>query len=99
MKYRHLTYEDRCQISVLAKRGISQTEIAREIGVHRSTISRELRRNAMDTGYYYHWAQSQAEDRQKKRDSRSRKMTGALIAFVEIVFVSFAVSASSLRRI
>jgi len=81
--YRHLTYEERCQICVLLKRGISQTEIARELGVHRSTISRELQRNSMKTGYYYHWAQAQAEERQKKRDSRPRKMTKPLIAFVE----------------
>ena len=81
--YQHLTYEDRCQISVLVNRGVLQTEIAREIGVHRSTISRELRRNSMETGYYYHWAQQRAEERQKKRDSRPRKMTKTLIAFVE----------------
>lgn len=81
--YRHLTYEERCQICVLVKRGVSQTEIAREIGVHRSTISRELRRNSRDTGYYYHWAQALAEERQQKRDSRPRKMTKKLMAFVE----------------
>jgi len=82
-KERHLTYEDRCQIHALLKRGISQTEVARDIAVHRSTISRELRRNGARTGYYYHWAQSRAEDRQRKRYSRPRKMTPELIAFIE----------------
>ena len=65
------------------KRGLSQTAIAYDIAVHRSTISRELRRNSGKTGYYYHWAQAQAEDRQRKRRSRPRKMTAAVVAFIE----------------
>jgi transposase, IS30 family len=79
----HLTYEDRCQIHALKKRGISQTGIARDIAVHRSTICRELRRNSMSTGYYYHWAQSRAEERQRKRRRRYRKMTAEVVAFIE----------------
>ena len=47
--HRHLTYSDRCQIYALLKRGISRADIARDIGVHRSTISRELRRNLQPT--------------------------------------------------
>jgi IS30 family transposase len=82
-KNRHLTYEDRCQIHALLKRGFAQTEIARDIAVHRSTICRELRRNAGRTGYYYHWVRSKADDRQAKRDSRPLKMLPALVAFVE----------------
>lgn len=82
-QHRHLTYEDRCQIQALLKRGISCAGIARDLGVHRSTIGRELRRNSRETGYYYHFAQAQAEDRQAKRDSRPRKMTAPVIAFIE----------------
>lgn len=41
--YRHLTIADRIEIEKLLERGCSQAEIARRIGVHRSTISRELR--------------------------------------------------------
>jgi IS30 family transposase len=82
-KDRHLTYEARCQIHALLKRGLSQTAIACDIAVHRSTISSELRRNSGRTGYYYHWAQAQAEDRQHKRRSRPRKMTEAVVAFIE----------------
>jgi IS30 family transposase len=57
-KDRHLTYEDRCQIHALKKRGFSLSDFAWDIAVHRSSISRELRRNSGATGYYYHWAQS-----------------------------------------
>src|SRR5690554_7733200 len=50
-------------------------------GVHRSTISRELRRNLQPTGHYYHMAaQLLAEDRQEKRDKRPWKMTPPLLA-------------------
>jgi len=44
MKYKHLNRHDRNQIEILITRGYSQTEIAKVLGVHRSTISRELRR-------------------------------------------------------
>jgi len=67
----------------LRRRGVSQAGIACDIAVHRSTISRELRRNSGKTGYYYHWAQAQAEDRQRKRRSHPRKMTAAVVAFIE----------------
>lgn len=44
--YRHLTLDDRVQIEHLHDHGASNAEIARRLGVHRSTISRELRRNS-----------------------------------------------------
>jgi IS30 family transposase len=43
--YKHLDYRKRCQIYGLWRAGYSQCEIAKEIGVHKSTISRELNRN------------------------------------------------------
>jgi transposase, IS30 family len=73
-RYCHLSHEDRCQIAALLRRGVSQAEIARDIGVHCSTICRELQHNAQKTRYYHHHAQSLAKDRQAKRDSRIRKM-------------------------
>src|SRR5690554_3003687 len=82
--HRHLTYSDRCQIYALLKRGISRADITRDIGVHRSTISKELRRNLQPTGHYYHTAaQLLAEDRQERRDKRPWKMTPPLLAFIE----------------
>ena len=45
MNYKQLTLEKRYQISALIKAGLNQKEIASEIGVHPSTISREFRRN------------------------------------------------------
>ena len=45
MKYKYLTLEKRCHISALIKAGLNQKEVALKVGVHPSTISRELRRN------------------------------------------------------
>jgi IS30 family transposase len=43
--YKQLTYELRCQIYALKKTGLSQNEIAQQLKVSQSTISRELSRN------------------------------------------------------
>lgn len=50
--YRHLTREDREQIATLTAAGWSQVRIADEIGKAASTISRELRRNGLESGRY-----------------------------------------------
>jgi IS30 family transposase len=44
MTYHQLTSGERYMLSALRKQGLSQAEIARALGRHRSTISRELRR-------------------------------------------------------
>lgn len=45
MKYKQLTLSQRYHISTLIKQGYKQKDIAKEIGVSASTISRELKRN------------------------------------------------------
>ncbi len=49
--HRHLTFEQRCQIEALLERGDSLRSIARALGCHVSTISRELKRNTGRRGY------------------------------------------------
>ncbi|MDR4486182.1 MAG: IS30 family transposase [Nitrospirales bacterium] len=49
--YTQLTQEERYQIHALMKAGHNQTEIARVLERHKSTISRELRRNRGLRGY------------------------------------------------
>jgi len=51
MSYTQLTQEQRYQIYSLLKMEHSQTEIASVLGTHRSTISRELKRNLGKRGY------------------------------------------------
>ena len=50
-QYTPFTEQQRNQISVLMKAGHNQSEIAILIGVHKSTISRELYRNRGLRGY------------------------------------------------
>ena len=45
MKYKQLTLTERYHISLFLERGWTQKEIAKHLGVHPSTISREVRRN------------------------------------------------------
>jgi IS30 family transposase len=52
MNYTQLTYGQRYQISALLKEGHNQSHIARNLGCHKSTISRELRRNGGRKQYY-----------------------------------------------
>lgn len=51
MSYRQLTRAQRYQIYILLKAGHNQTEIATLVTCHKSTISRELRRNRGQKGY------------------------------------------------
>jgi transposase, IS30 family len=51
MSYTQLTQEQRYQISALLKMDHNRTEIAEVIGAHKSTVSRELRRNCGLRGY------------------------------------------------
>ena len=68
--YRQLTSGERNALSALKKQGCSQAEIARALGRHRSTIGRELRRNAKTDGWY---RPGDAHDFARWRRSRSRR--------------------------
>jgi IS30 family transposase len=63
--YQQLTIEQRYGIYSLIKTGHSQVEIAKVIGVHKSTISRELRRNRGERSYRYQQANRKAIERRK----------------------------------
>ena len=80
--YTQLTREQRYQIYVLLKAGHSQIEIARFIKVHKSTISRELRRNRGMKGYRPKQAHQFAWDRRKKARYRIEASTWSLIEAV-----------------
>lgn len=71
MKYFQITSEERYTLSVLYKQGLSQAEIARQLGRHPSSVSRELRRNrcAYDGAY----RPEKASERTNGRRSRSRR--------------------------
>jgi transposase, IS30 family len=81
-KYRRITYEDRCQIYALNKRGSSQQGIAQLLGLSQSTVSRELCRNRGKRGYRFKQAQATAEARRAVR-SKPRKLTATLRRTIE----------------
>lgn len=66
-RYTQLTQEQRYQIYDFKKAGWTQKAIAWEVGVHPSTVSRELRRNRGERGYRpqqaHRWAVSRCQER------------------------------------
>lgn len=49
--YEHLSQEQRYRFHTLKKTGQGQTTIAKAVAVHKSTISREFKRNQGERGY------------------------------------------------
>jgi IS30 family transposase len=74
----HLTKEQRYIIALLYKRGVSKTEIAIEIGVHKCTISREIKRNSSKTGTYNALTATVFALERKERFGINRKFTKAI---------------------
>ena len=78
--YRQLTQEQRYQIYALKKTGHSVSEIAEVLRVHKSTVSRELKRNRGQRGYRAQQAQRLALERRQKGVPR---ITAEIWALVE----------------
>ena len=68
MTYKHLSQAERYQIHALMKAGHDQTQIAKLLDRHKSTISRELSRNCGLKGY----RPKQACELMAKRSEQSR---------------------------
>ncbi len=66
--YQQLTREQRYGIYTLLKTGHNQSKIAAGIGVHKSTISRELRRNKGLRGYRHQQAHDLATARRSEQE-------------------------------
>lgn len=74
-RMKHLSAEQRYEISALLRAHHTKTEIAGIIGVHKSTITRELKRNNyMGTrNYYAGYAQRKADQRCRMRAANYKK--------------------------
>ena len=79
--YRQLTQGQRYQIRVLLLARLSQTEMANIIGVHKSTISREIKRNSGCKSYRPRQAHQKALERRFAIPKRI-KMTPAMIELI-----------------
>ena len=80
----HLTLEQRYQISDLLSAGYSRGHIAEQVGVHKSTISRELSRNSdrRNGDYRPELAQRKRDVRQRAKPKRKR-FTAGIEAYVK----------------
>ena len=79
MSYTQLTQEQRYQIFALLKTGCNQTDIAKTIEVHKSTVSREVRRNQGQRGYRPKQAHHKALQRRNKAMPRISKAEWQMI--------------------
>ncbi len=71
MTYRQLTSGERYMLAALRRQGCNQSQIARSLGRHRSTVCREVRRNS--TRADGHYRAFTAQERTNGRRSRSRR--------------------------
>jgi len=78
--YHQLTREQRYQIYALKKMGHSLSEIAEVLGVNKSSVSRELKRNSGKRGYRPQQAQALALERRFKGQHRITARTWATVA-------------------
>jgi len=75
----HLSETERKVIETMLKAKTSQSQIAKYLGYHRSTISREIRRNiSLRGGYSYLQANKLSLERKKFKLRRKAKITGEL---------------------
>ncbi|WP_280566702.1 IS30 family transposase [Chromohalobacter sp. 296-RDG] len=81
MGYRQLTQTQRYQIHAQQGVSMSQRQIARALGIHNSTVSRELRRNASPDGYDPRQAQG-LSDRRRRTTWKVTKRLPSLMRWV-----------------
>ena len=81
MKYRQLTEGVRYQIALLFGEKISLTEISKRVGVSKSTVSRELRRNSVAGDYSA--AETQRLSEARRRSAARRSIGPDTVFYVE----------------
>ena len=82
MGYRQLTQEQRYQIGAYIRIGMKRSEIARRVGVHRSTVWREIRRNS--TSHRYNPSRAVRLARERHEGKRKRGVDSETWRRVEV---------------
>jgi len=80
MEYRQLTQPQRYQIHARYDLGMSQRQIGRELNLHSSTISREIRRNATAGGYDPEQAHTLSDHRRRTATKWTKRLPGMVAA-------------------
>lgn len=76
MSHTQLTSKQRTELGVLLRTGLKKNQIALILGKHKSTISRELKRNSVDGKYNVKQAKEKLKERRKNANQRFRKIAG-----------------------
>lgn len=79
----HFSQEERYHICLRLKDGSSISEIARQLGRSKSSVSEEIRRNSGGRGYRPKQAGEKAESRWRQSHSEPSKMKGDLLVKIE----------------
>lgn len=83
--HKHLNRDCRVALGTLIREGYSQTDIANHLGVHKSTISRELYRNTRESGrYHVSCAHVLARERRKLSKVGYRKIENDIKLAIDI---------------
>lgn len=85
--YNHLTIKEREKLMSFRAKGFSITQIAQELGRHKSTISRELRRNSKEEDYSPSAAQDNYKQRRQHCKAQKKLSNADLYQFVKDKFL------------
>lgn len=70
--YKHIKRDDRVCIALMLRQKYTYTEIGKEMGFHRTTISREIKRNSSE-GKIYQTSFANRKTKQKRKFSKIKK--------------------------
>ena len=84
MTYRQLSPAERYMLAALRRQGLNQSEIARSLGRHRSTVCREVRRNSTRADGRYRACTAQVRTNgRRSRSRRDRRFSAADFALID----------------
>lgn len=84
MSYVQLTPGERYMLGQLLKQGLSVPKIADQMGRHRTTIWREVRRNVRGNDPLYRWYEAQERSNgRRSRSRRNRRLSDEDLALIE----------------
>ena len=83
MSHKHFTILERESIFEFLTLGFSNTEIAKRLGKHRSSIGREIKRNTINGKYSPHKAQEKYKSRKKQCGAKRKLENNILLVYIQ----------------
>ena len=81
LMYNHLTREQRYVIYLELQRGTTQEVIAQLIGVNKSTVCREIKRNSTKNGKYV-WIKAHDKSEERKKRTPGNRRVSAVVRWL-----------------